>query len=92
MNELEFYEEAGPESGFRTVLATDPSHPFVEAWWPPGHILGYEHTFVHTILDFLRAIDAGTPVHPDFGDGVANQRVIDAIARSAASGQWENAS
>ena len=54
------------------------------AWWPPGHIIGYEHSFTHTVYDFLRAIDGATPPpRPDFEDGVQNQRVLDAIERSA---------
>ena len=61
MNELELYEETGPESGFRTILATDASHPYVAAWWPPGHILGYEHTFVHTVHDFVQAARGRRP-------------------------------
>ncbi len=89
MNELEVYEEEGPESGFRTVLATDPSHPYVEAWWPPGHILGYEHTFTHTVLDFLRGIAAGASPTPNFEDGVRNQRVLDAVERSHENRSWE---
>ncbi len=90
MNELEVYEENGPESGFRTILATDPSHPYVDAWWPPGHILGYEHTFTHTIVDFIRAFAAREPARPDFEDGVRNQRVLDAIERSARSRAWHS--
>jgi predicted dehydrogenase len=95
MNELELYEESGAESGFRTILATDESHPYVSAWWPPGHILGYEHTFVHTVVDFVRAVsDAkaskGEGVRPDFEDGLRNQRVLAAIERSAASRRWES--
>ena len=89
MNELELYEEAGAESGFRTILATDPSHPYAGAWWPPGHILGYEHTFVHTVHDFVQALAGGSPMSPDFEDGLANQRVLDAIERSAVSRHWE---
>jgi predicted dehydrogenase len=90
MNELELYEEAGAESGFRTILATDPSHPYVSAWWPPGHILGYEHTFVHTIADLVAAVAEKKGATPDFEDGVRNQRVLDAIERSAASRRWES--
>ena len=90
MNELEIYEEQGPDSGFRTVLATDATHPYVEAWWPPGHLLGYEHTFTHTVLDFLRAVDGKTRATPDFADGVANQRALDAIERSSSSRKWES--
>lgn len=89
MNELELYEETGPESGFRTILATDASHPYVAAWWPPGHILGYEHTFVHTVHDFVVAAAGGAAMKPDFEDGLANQRVLDAIERSAVSRRWE---
>jgi predicted dehydrogenase len=89
LNELELYEEQGASSGFRTVLATDSSHPYVSAWWPPGHALGYEHSFVHTIADFVRAIARGESASPSFADGLANQRVLDAIERSAASRRWE---
>jgi len=90
MNELELYEETGPESGFRTILATDASHPYIAAWWPPGHILGYEHTFVHTVRDFVGAVASGKGAKPDFEDGLANQKVLDAIERSAASRRWES--
>lgn len=89
MNELEVYSEAGPDSGFRTVLATDETHPYVDAWWPPGHILGYEHTFTHTVLDLLRGIHSGDNPRPNFEDGVRNQRVLDAIERSSSTRQWE---
>jgi predicted dehydrogenase len=89
MNELELYEEKGAESGFRTILATDASHPYVGAWWPPGHVLGWEHTFVHTLVDFVAAVANGKGVKPDFEDGLRNQRVLEAIERSAASRRWE---
>ena len=89
MNELELYIEEGPNSGFRTVLATDASHPYISGWWPPGHIIGYEHTFTHTVLDLLRAIDEGRVPRPNFEDGVRNQRVLDAVERSAGSRRWE---
>jgi predicted dehydrogenase len=89
MNELELYEEQGPDSGFRTVLATDPAHPYAASWWPPGHALGYEHTFVHTLRDFVLSHAARRPASPSFEDGLATQRVLAAIERSAASGRWE---
>jgi predicted dehydrogenase len=89
MNELELYVESGPSSGFRRISVTEPEHPYVAAWWPPGHIIGYEHSFTHTVHDFLRAIAAGEPPRPSFADGVQNQRVLDAITRSASSGRWE---
>ena len=89
MNELELYTHQGAESGFRTVLATDAEHPYITAWWPPGHILGYEHTFVHTVLDLLRAIEKGTLPTPNFEDGLRNQQVLDAIERAANARTWE---
>jgi predicted dehydrogenase len=90
MNELELYLEEGPNSGFKTILATDPQHPFLGSWWPPGHIIGYEHTFVHTVFDLITAIDKQVLPTPNFEDGVRNQRVLDAIERSANSRKWES--
>ncbi len=89
LNELELYLEEGPESGFRTVLVTDAKHPFISAWWPPGHIIGYEHSFTHTVYDLIRAISEQKAATPNFEDGVKNQRVLDAIERSSVSGRWE---
>ena len=89
LNELDVYVESGPQSGFRTISVTDAAHPYMAAWWPPGHIIGYEHSFVHTIHDFVRAIAEGKPPRPNFEDGVQNQRVLETIARAAASGRWE---
>ena len=88
LNELELYVESGPLSGFRTLSVTDGQHPYVAAWWPPGHIIGYEHSFTHTVYDFLRAIAAGQSTRPDFQDGLKNQQVLDAIERSSATKQW----
>ncbi len=88
MNELEFYEEAGPNSGFRTILATNEAHPYISGWWPAGHIIGYEHTFTHTVRDLMLAITSGQLPEPNFGCGLRNQQVLDAIERSAASRSW----
>ena len=89
MNELEVYTESGPLSGFRTISVTDAKHPYMAAWWPPGHIIGYEHSFTHTVYDFLRAIDSGQSPTPNFRDGLQNQRVLSAIEQSASTGQWQ---
>lgn len=91
MNRLRFYNANDPADrrGFRDILVTEPSHPFVRHWWPPGHLIGYEHTFAHTIADFVEAVVRHKSVHPTFADGVENQRVLDAIARSANSTRCE---
>lgn len=90
MNELEVYYESGArgERGFRRILVTESDHPFVKAWWPPGHIIGYEHTFTHTVYDLLEAAADRKVPRPSFVDGVRNQRVLDAIDRSSRSRRW----
>jgi predicted dehydrogenase len=92
MNRLKFFDNTNPadRQGFRDILVTQPGnvHPYVGHWWPPGHILGYEHTFVHTVADFVNACIDGKPVQPTFDDGVKNQRVLEAVEQSAKSGKW----
>jgi predicted dehydrogenase len=85
MNELQWYEGTGTEAGFRRILVTEPQHPYVGAWWPPGHLLGYEHTFTHEVADLLEAIGAGTDPAPSFDDGLRVQRVLAAVEESAAA-------
>jgi len=94
LNELEFYDgddtDGGSTAGFRRILVTEPEHPYLSGWWPPGHIIGWEHTFTHQAKDLLTAIAAGGQPAPSFGDGVAVQRVLDAVQRSAGAGSgWE---
>ena len=84
MNRLRFYDATDPEHtrGFRDIIVTEPNHPYVGRWWPPGHIIGYEHSFVHTIADFVTAVVSRKRIQPDFADGLKTQRVLDAIQHS----------
>jgi predicted dehydrogenase len=90
MNELEvfFRGDAATVQGFRTINITQPDHPYTGHWWPPGHIIGYEHSFTHTVYDLLEAIADGKNPSPDFHDGVRNQRILAAIEDAAARKQW----
>ncbi|GAA1211230.1 Gfo/Idh/MocA family protein [Pseudonocardia alaniniphila] len=92
MNELSFYDGTDdPETaGFRRILVTEPTHPYAGAWWPPGHLLGYEHSFTHEIVDLLRDIAAGADPTPSFADGLQVQLVLDSVVRSAQSGSWHS--
>jgi len=90
MNELEVYFEKDKANvrGFRRILVTEPGHPYFKAWWPAGHIIGYEHTFIHTVYDLLEAMADGKVPTPNFEDGVKNQRVLAAIEKAAAKRRW----
>ena len=90
MNELEVYLEGDDSSvrGFHRVLATEPDHPFIKSWWPPGHIIGYEHTFVHTVYDLMEAIADKRLPSPNFHDGLRNQLVLAAIEAASAGRRW----
>jgi predicted dehydrogenase len=88
MNELELLREEN--RGYETILVTDESDPYVDHWWPPGHVIGWEHTFVHENYEFLTAVAEGGEADPSFEDGLAAQRVLDAIERSDETGEWVN--
>ena len=92
-NELEVFRADGSRArGFAKVLVSEADHPFWEWWWPPGHVIGWEHTFVHELHHFLRAIAEDGPVAPygaTFEDGYRAAEVCDAIVRSAESGRRE---
>jgi len=92
MNELEYFNNADSEceQGFRTVLATEPCHDYIANWWPPGHTIGYEHEFTHAVVDFVDAVANGTPIAPNFHDGLACMRVLEAGLRSARNGNHES--
>jgi predicted dehydrogenase len=90
MNELEVFllDEPRDAQGFRTVMCMDGVHPYAAAWWPDGHIVGYEHTFVHHVADFVRALHDGSPFAPNFDDGIAVQAVLEAALQSVKDGAW----
>jgi predicted dehydrogenase len=90
MNELEVFSfaDARDGQGFRTVMVMDGVHPYAANWWPDGHIVGYEHTFVHHVVDFVRALHDGSPFAPGFDDGVVVQAVLEAALASVRSGKW----
>ncbi|WP_069166020.1 Gfo/Idh/MocA family protein [Nocardia altamirensis] len=91
MNELWFHDHTeGPQTaGFRRILVTEPEHPYTGAWWPAGHGLGYDHAFTNEVADLVIAIAAGKDPSPSFADGLAVQRVLDAVEVSAAdAGRW----
>ncbi|MGH7978626.1 MAG: Gfo/Idh/MocA family oxidoreductase, partial [Limisphaerales bacterium] len=92
MNKLKFYNGEDPKDrrGFREILVTerDGAQPYVGHWWPPGHGIGYEHTFVHTIADFVNACAEGKAIQPNFEDGLKNQRVLSAVEESSKKGKW----
>jgi len=89
MNELRYFSMEDPEHarGFSTIMATDPVHPYVSAWWPPGHIIGYEHQFVHAAADFVKAIVEDKEAWPSFYDGMKCMQVIEAGIESAEKGK-----
>jgi predicted dehydrogenase len=84
MNRLRFYDATDPDQtrGFRDIIVTESNHPYVGNWWPTGHLIGYEHTFVHTIADFVRGVVTRKHIQPDFADGFKTQVVLDAIQRA----------
>ncbi|ROP42157.1 putative dehydrogenase [Saccharothrix texasensis] len=92
MNVLHYYDGGDDASvaGFRRIVVTEPQHPYVDAWWPAGHGLGYEHAFTHQAVDFVRAVAAGTDPAPSFADGLQLQRVLAAVEASATSRTWHD--
>jgi len=90
LNELEYYSRNDQikEQGFRNIIVTESSHPYLNLWWPPGHIIGWEHTFVHEIGDLITAIYEKKSVKADFYDGLRCQQVLDAAIHSASEGKW----
>ena len=91
LNELQVYFEDDEKGlqGFRTINVTEEVHPYTAAYWPAGHIIGYEHSFINAFKDLMDGIRTGVNPSPTFEDGFRVQAVLDAVSRSAESGRWE---
>jgi predicted dehydrogenase len=92
LNRLEFFDNADDSKvrGWRSIHVTDGDHPYMDKWWVPGLGIGYEHSFVHQVADFLESLEKGTPCPPSFRDALETQKVCQAVLESAASGLWKN--
>ena len=90
LNELEYLDATQPLEiqGFRTIMATDSGHDYIHAWWPPGHILGWDHTFVHEFFDLVCAINEDKPTTPSFYDGMKCSQILEAVEKSCAERSW----
>ena len=89
MNELQYLnlDDPADEQGFRTIQATESTHPYMAAWWPPGHIIGYEHEFTHAVVDFLNAMEKGTKITPNLLDGMKDIQILEAAIISSREGR-----
>ena len=92
LNRLEFFDHSdeGQVRGWRSIHITDGDHPYLDKWWVPGLCIGYEHTFVHQVADFLASLTSGEPCQPTFRDALETAKVCDAVLASAASREWKN--
>lgn len=90
MNEIAFFDRTDPAhaQGFRIIKATESIHPYMQAWWPPGHIIGYEHGHTHNIYNFINAVANDTPGSPDFVEGAKVNAVLDAMSKSSETRKW----
>jgi len=91
LHRLQYFDhrDEGIVRGWRSLHITDGDHPYMKHWWVPGLQIGYEHTFIHQVADFLQGLQDGKPAGPSFRDGLATDHVTDAVLQSAKSGRWE---
>src|SRR5882672_1032261 len=91
LHRLQYFDhrDEGPLRAWRSIHITDGDHPYMKHWWVPGLQIGYEHTFIHQVADFLTGLSDGKIPGPSFRDGLATDRVTDAVLKSAQSGKWE---
>ena len=92
LNKLEFFDHADESivRGWRTIHVTDGDQPYMNKWWVPGLSIGYEHSFVHQVADFLKSLETGQPCSPTFSDALVTQKICEAVLESAASRSWKN--
>ena len=91
LHRLEYFDhrDEGKLRGWKNIHITDSDHPYMKNWWVPGLQIGYEHTFIHQVADFVQALDSDTAIAPSFRDGLATEYVTDAVLKSARTKQWE---
>jgi myo-inositol 2-dehydrogenase/D-chiro-inositol 1-dehydrogenase len=91
LHRLSFFDhrDEGATRGWRSIHVTDGEHPYMSHWWAPGLQIGYEHSFLHQVADFLQGLACGKPAPPTFRDGLKTDYVTDAVLASAKSGRWE---
>ncbi|MDZ4819123.1 MAG: Gfo/Idh/MocA family oxidoreductase [Planctomycetota bacterium] len=90
LHRLQYFDhrDEGPLRGWRSIHITDSDHPYMDKWWVPGLAIGYEHSFIHQVADFLESLGTGKPAGPTFRDALETQKICDAVLNSAASGKW----
>jgi predicted dehydrogenase len=91
LHRLQYFDhrDEGRVRGWRSIHVTDSDHPYMKNWWVPGLQIGYEHTFVHQVADFLQSLASGKPASPTFKDALETQYVCDAVLKSGRTGRWE---
>ena len=92
LNRLEYFDNADESNvkGWRSIHVTDSDQPYMDKWWVPGLGIGYEHSFVHQVADFLKSLETGEPCSPTFTEAYQTQKVCEAVLESAKSGAWKN--
>ncbi len=92
LHRLEYFDHRieGPMRGWRSIHVTDGDHPYMDHWWVPGLNIGYEHSFVHQVADFIKGVEAGQPASPTFRDALETQKVCDAVLESGRTRSWQN--
>ena len=92
LNKLEYFDHADDSivRGWRTIHVTDGDQPYMNKWWVPGLSIGYEHSFVHQVADFLKCLQTGEACHPTFRDALETQKVCEAVLQSAATKSWQD--